>query len=630
VPDAPPPAPSEAEILRQIVDTSATVIVGLRPDGTVFEWNPAAATLYGMDRDAVLGVDYVERFIAPEQRDGVRADIRKVLGGNPTTGYADDSVLADGSRRTLVWNVRRVLAPDGTPYGVVAIGQDITQWLRDQELFRLVFEHSSDGLVIGDTDGVIDCNPAALAMLGLTERSQLVGRSAAHWSPPFQPDGAPSREKSREYGDETARRGAMRFEWMHRSADGRDVPVDVTVRRARFAGREISVATWHDLSARRAREAERAALEQRLFAAQKLESVGHLAGGIAHDFNNLLTALRGAVELARIEVGDTHAATAELDLALGVADRAAALTRQLLLVGRRATPVAHRPVDLARVVDDALAIARRSMPPTIDFDVALPERAVPVLGDEGQLELVVLNLVLNARDAMPDGGIVTVELEVAEGAAMLRVADTGTGMDAATQARVFDPFFSTKPVSHGTGLGLAVVYGIVSQAGGTVTVRSAPGDGAAFTVTLPCTDGEIATVDAPVPEGGDPGGAVVLLVEDEAQVRATARRTLERAGYVVLEARHGADALTLVRERGDRIALVLTDVRMPEMDGASLARALEREAPALPVVFMSGYDRLGLGETSALPPGARFVEKPFAREALLATLRDALAGAATR
>ncbi len=621
---AEPPQPSHEQVLQQIVDTAATVIVGLRADGTVFEWNPAAVALYGIERADALGMDYVERCIAPEQRHLVRADIRSVLAGTPTRGFIDESILPDGRRRSLMWNVDRVLGPDGVPFGIVAIGSDMTEQLREREIFRAVFESSSDGLLIGDRDGVIDCNPAALRILGLADRTELVGRSAASFSPPRQPDGEESIAKSKRLGRETVERGESHFEWVHRRADGRDVPVDVTVRRVRVDGRDISVSTWHDLTEARAIESERAALEQRLFSAQKLEAVGHLAGGIAHDFNNLLTAIRGAVELARLDLRDTHPAAAELDLAMSVADRAAALTRQLLVVGRRAGPMQPVPVDLVGVVREAMAIAARSFPEGIAVDMALPDGEAVVQGDVGQLEQVVLNLVLNARDAMPSGGFVTVEVERMPESVVLRVTDTGIGMDAATQARIFEPFFSTKPVSHGTGLGLSVVYGIVTQAGGSVVVRSAAGQGATFTVTLPRIEAGVAPPSARAVAPEPAVDATVLLVEDEAQVRATTRRTLERAGYRVLEARHGRDALDLLRRQPGTVDVVLTDVRMPEMDGAALFAAVGQVAPRLPVVFMSGYDRVGLDATSALPPGAPFVEKPFTRDALLGALRQAL------
>ncbi|MCU0618678.1 MAG: PAS domain S-box protein [Gemmatimonadaceae bacterium] len=616
--------PSQEHVLQQIVDTASTVILGLRTDLTVFEWNPAAEALYGIARADAIGMAYLDRCIAAEQRDAVRADIAKVLAGTPTRGFIDDSILPDGSRRSLIWNVDRVVARDGTPFGIVAIGADITEQLREREIFRAIFESSSDGLLIADSDGVIDCNPAALRILGLTERAALVGRRAASFSPPRQPDGEDSMAKARRLGRETMERGAAHFEWVHRRADGRDVPVDVSVRRVRVDGRDISVSTWHDLSAARALEAERAALEQRLFSAQKLEAVGHLAGGIAHDFNNLLTAIRGAIELARLDLRDSHPAATELDLALGVADRAAALTRQLLVVGRRAGPMQARPVDFVEVVREAIAIATRSFPETIGVDLALPDGAAVVHGDMGQLEQVVLNLVLNARDAMPGGGLVTVEVEAHPTTVVLRIVDAGVGMDAATQARIFEPFFSTKPVSHGTGLGLSVVYGIVSQAGGSIAVQSAPGQGATFTVTLPRVEAAPVAVDRVAVMAPIAAHEAVLLVEDEAQVRATTRRMLERAGYRVLEARHGRDALDLLRRHPGAIDVVLTDVRMPEMDGGALFTALAQVAPRLPVVFMSAYDRVGLDATSALPPGAPFVEKPFTRDALLGTLREAL------
>ena len=385
---------------------------------------------------------------------------------------------------------------------------------------------------------------------------------------------------------------------------------------------------------------DRAQLEARLAQAEKLEAVGQLAGGVAHDFNNLLTAVLGNLDLVAAAVPPTDPARLDLAEARRAAERAAELTRQLLAYGRRQV-LSPRLLDVNAVLAENAVLLRRTLPATMAFDL-VPAPSVPrVRADPGQLVRVLMNLVLNARDAVRAAGGGTVRIETAErhvddvglpgrgpgGPAdapapgryvAIVVADTGTGMDAATRARVFEPFFTTKPVGEGTGLGLATVFGIVAQSGGTVQLESEPGRGTTFTVLLPAVDEE----DDARPSPDAPRGAeTVLVVEDDASVRGVARRMLERHGYTVFEAEHGVDALGQIEHRGDEVDLVLTDVRMPGLDGRELARRLRAERPSLPVVLMSGYP-----SESATAADLRFLAKPFTAGALLHMVRDALDG----
>ena len=382
---------------------------------------------------------------------------------------------------------------------------------------------------------------------------------------------------------------------------------------------------------------DRAQLEARLAQAEKLEAVGQLAGGVAHDFNNLLTAIIGNLDLVAAAVPPTDPARLDLAEARRAAERAAELTRQLLAYGRRQV-LSPRLLDVNAVLAENAVLLRRALPTTMTFEVA-PAPSVPhVRADPGQLVRVLMNLVLNARDAVRAAGGGTVRIETGErriddvasrrghgGAAgapapgryvAIVVADTGTGMDAATRARAFEPFFTTKPIGEGTGLGLATVFGIVAQSGGTVQVESEPGRGTTFTVLLPAVDEEDDAAPAPdAPRGAE----TVLVVEDDASVRGVARRMLERHGYTVFEAEHGVDALGQIEHRGDEVDLVLTDVRMPGLDGRELARRLRAARPSLPVVLMSGYP-----SESATAADLRFLAKPFTAGALLHTVRDAL------
>jgi len=384
---------------------------------------------------------------------------------------------------------------------------------------------------------------------------------------------------------------------------------------------------------------DRAQLEARLAQAEKLEAVGQLAGGVAHDFNNMLTAVIGNLDLVAGAVPAGTAARLDLAEARRAAERAAELTRQLLAYGRKQV-LSPRLLDVNRVLEENATLLHRALPSTTPFEVA-PAAALPVVrADPGQLVRVLMNLVLNARDAVRAAGGGSVRVETAERRiseetatrlpglqggtppapgryVAITVRDTGTGMDAATCARIFEPFFTTKPVGEGTGLGLATVFGIVAQSGGAVQVESAPGQGSAFTILLPAVDDAGA---ATPPSSAAPGGAeTVLVVEDDVGVRGVARRVLERNGYTVLEAGHGAEALRCVAERPDAVDLVLTDVRMPGIDGRELARRLRADHPTLRVMLMSGYSSEG-GETGDLP----FLPKPFTPAALLVAVREAI------
>jgi PAS domain S-box-containing protein len=417
------------------------------------------------------------------------------------------------------------------------------------------------------------------------------------------------------------------------------------------AGRAVRmIGAMEDVTAQRQ-------LEARLRQAQKLEAVGQLAGGVAHDFNNLLTVISGNLEFARGALPGEHPARPDLDQIAYAAERARSLVRQLLTFSRR-QPVQPRHVRPAVLVRDTERMLRRVLGEEIVFEVRADDRAPAVFADPGQLEQVLVNLAVNARDAMLSrrhghpgtGGVLTVEVDGIEllpaeaaawdglapgGYVRLRVRDTGHGMDPATRARVFEPFFTTKEVGGGTGLGLATVLGIVQQAGGAVAVDSAPGAGATFTILLPAA-GDAASPDGvpsrPAADGGAlaAGRGTVLLVEDEAAVRATTRRILERHGYRVLEARHGADGLLVWRAAGGAVDALVSDVRMPELDGPGLAAALRRERPDLPIVLMSGYAADAVPEARALPASAVFLDKPFEPEALLRAVARALAGAPAR
>jgi PAS domain S-box-containing protein len=358
---------------------------------------------------------------------------------------------------------------------------------------------------------------------------------------------------------------------------------------------------------------ERKILEEQLRQAQKMEAVGQLAGGIAHDFNNLLTVIGGYAEIARHRIG-AGPGSADLKEIQRAAERAAGLTRQLLAFARRQVlePVL---LDLNEVAGALVPMLSRLLATDIEIAMLAADGLPPVLADRAQLEQVVINLAINARDAMPEGGTLAIETLHDQGLVHLSVSDTGTGIDPAHLERIFEPFFTTKEVGLGTGLGLSTVDGIVTQSGGRVDVSSQPGMGSTFTVILPAAPEDRG--DEPVARRNEPslgGHETILLCEDEAAVRQLVELVLTGAGYTVLAAATPADALALCARYGDGIDALVTDVVMPGMSGLELADRLH----PLRALFISGYS------AEAVPPGSAFLEKPFDHAALLAEVRDLL------
>jgi PAS domain S-box-containing protein len=380
-------------------------------------------------------------------------------------------------------------------------------------------------------------------------------------------------------------------------------------------------------------------LEAQLIQAHKMESVGRLAGGIAHDFNNLLTSILGYAELAaqRLEVGPPPRQELEAIKEAGL--RAADLTRQLLAFSRKQVLQA-RILDLNAVAKGFEQILRRTIGEHIDFRTVLQPELGSVLADRGQVEQILMNLVVNARDAMPSGGrliVRTCDVQVDEALARQRpglqpgryvamaVEDTGVGMDAATQAHLFEPFFTTKELGRGTGLGLSTVYGIVKQSGGHIAVESAPGKGSRFEVLFPRVEAKAQNDTSSVPVlGCGRGTETVLVVEDELAVLDLACRILKSAGYSVLTARNGLEALEIVRGHSGPIDLLLTDVVMPRIAGPELARQFHALRPGSRVLYMSGYTGETVGRQGVLPEGVQLVEKPFTPDVLTARVRKTL------
>ena len=423
-------------------------------------------------------------------------------------------------------------------------------------------------------------------------------------------------------------------EWRHQSKDGRLIDVEIAAHDIEFNGHPGRLVVAHDVT-------ERKRLESQLLQSQKLEAVGQLAAGVAHDFNNLLNVITGYSELLLRSLpagGTDRERTEQIRRA---AERGGGLTRQLLAFSRRQV-LEPRVLDLNTALADVQSMLTRLIGEDIRMVTSFDPALGRVFADPGQMEQVLVNLVVNARDAMPAGGALVLETSnvdldetyarthpgsTAGPHVRLAVSDTGHGMDVATASRVFEPFFTTKPRGKGTGLGLATVHGIVQQSGGHVDVYTEPGHGTTFKIYLPRVE---APEDVPA-EGAarvDPhgGSETIVLVEDEDGLRALIREVLEDAGYRVVEAADPEHGLAAVRAEPQGIDLLMTDVILPQMRGNELADRVREMSPRARVLFMSGYTDEAIGQHAVLAPGAPFLQKPFSLTALLAKVRAVLEG----
>ena len=390
---------------------------------------------------------------------------------------------------------------------------------------------------------------------------------------------------------------------------------------------------------------ERRRLEDELRQAQKMEAIGRLAGGVAHDFNNLLTAINGYADLVLERMSPLDPAYEEIREIRRAGERATALTRQLLAFGRRQV-LEPQVLDLRDLVTGLEPMLRRLIGENIDLVFVTSDQPALVRADPGQLQQVVMNLAINARDAMPSGGSLAIEVQPidfdepftdrhlgvdAGRFAMLAVTDTGIGMDETTQSHVFEPFFTTKPAGKGTGLGLSTVWGIVRQSGGQVWFYSEQGVGTAFKVYFPLVEGDAPAAFQPAPSRRSIGGTeTILVVEDEQSVRGVVVRVLERLGYTPLVAPDAAAAIPIAAAFHGAIDLLLTDVVMPGMGGPELARQLQAVRPGLPVLFVSGYTDDAIVQHGVLEPGVEFLQKPFTPDALARRVREVLDGSRDR
>lgn len=588
-------AEEDRQRYHELFHAVPVAITRLDAEGQVADLNRAAPLLYGWSREELLGAQFSD-FVSEGDRPAQQACVAEAR----TRGFASIELnlrAQDGATRAITRHTRVLRGETGDFQGLLCVDQDLTaRRIAERAAFRhlLALQRVDTGVLIAEADqNIIYVNPAFSRHLGLT-------------------DGVPATlptlfERLPANAQALTATGGPRE--LRLQLEGRTVGLQSTLATAGDGEREW-VLTSRDDSAHET-------LLAQLHEAQKHEVIGQLAGGLAHDFNNLLVAIRSYADLA----ASGPAADLEAHLA-GIreaAEQAAALTRQLLAFARR-VPVQPVVLDLYAEVQRSLPLLRTLVGERVNISVEATHFDVPVRADPGQLEQILVNLVVNARDAIQGNGQVTIRLSAAAETARLEVEDNGSGIEDALQTRVFEPFFTTKPVGEGTGLGLAAVHGIVNQHGGAISVRSKLGEGTTFIVTLPLTQ-EAPTGVPPAAASPPPReGTTVLLVEDNDVVRRVALRVLRGAGYRVLEARHAQEAID---QLGPNVQILFSDLIMPGMTGAELMEVARARHPSLKFLLTSGYY-----DPHSLPLGtnaARVLAKPYDPATLLQAISEALA-----
>ncbi len=601
-------------------------------------WSPRFREILGASEHESGTLQAVVSRVPPEDAEFVRAAVTRAHDPNGD-GYYDVEHRYMHPTLGTRWFLTRSSTQFGevggkrVPVRTVGAVMDITARRKseqEQEQQSQILDATSDFVAMAEPDGsLVYLNRAGRQLLGIGPAATLAGFTlhAAHAASSLRrlvDEGLPA----------AARDGAWRGEAELHRHDGSLVPVSQVLLSHR--GHDGRVVRYSTIARDISRERQ---LEESMRQSQKMEAIGRLAGGIAHDFNNMLCASLALSHLAASRIGPENSAYGDLQEIIGVTERAAALTQQLLAFGRRQV-LRPRVVDVGAVLTRMTSMIRRLVGEHIHLTVSVPPGApVRVKVDPTHLEQVVLNLGINAGDAMEQGGHLGIACLVCEVAgpeaarldlapgryAVIAVSDDGMGMDAQTRARVFEPFFTTKEGGRGTGLGLATVFGIIKQSGGNVVVRSEVGRGSVFEAYVPVTDEPLTEEHPPSPSAPRPqSGALILVAEDERSVRQVVVSVLERAGYRVLEASDPRFALMLARDHDGPIDLLLTDVVMPRMSGTELAQQLSAERPDLRVLFMSGYADDSMVQRGLLDPGVHFLPKPVTPDQLLDAVAAAL------
>ncbi|HVQ70290.1 MAG TPA: PAS domain S-box protein [Bradyrhizobium sp.] len=619
-------------LFSAVVESSNDAIITKLLDGTITGWNGAAERLFGFTAAEAIGKS-INIIVPPDRRDEVRNIVERISRAEPIEHYETSRVRKNGSTVDVSLSISPIRAASGKIVGITKAARDITENKRTEQALsqeieerRRIFDSSNDLILVTDTAGnFIQVSPSVTAILGY-HPSDMIGHSAVEFIHPDDLDHTRSEMRA-------ARRGQSKrnFETRYVNKESKAVALNWTgtwsepVRRHFFIGRDLT---------------EKQAAEAQLRHAQKMDAVGQLTGGVAHDFNNILTVITGTIGILEEAVADQPQLAAIAKLIDEAAERGANLTKHLLAFARK-QPLQPVEVDVNALVLEAAKLLHPTLGEHIEITPLLAEDAWTALADPNQLTTAVLNLAINARDAMPNGGKLALETsnifldenyanmqsEVAPGNyVMIAVSDTGTGIPPALLERVFEPFFTTKEVGKGTGLGLSMVFGFVKQSGGHVKIYSEEGHGTSVKIYLPRATGLQQTpAEALVSSTVEGGHETILVVEDDTLVRRYVMTQIQSLGYATLEASNASDALRIIDDV-PTIDLLFTDVIMPgAMNGRQLVDEALKRRPGLKTLYTSGYTENAIVHHGRLDSGVLLLAKPYRKSELAKMIRLALA-----
>lgn len=625
----------KTHFLQKIIDTIPSPIFYKDIRGRYIGCNKAFEQAVGLQKERIIG--RTMRDIMPEDFAEKNEALDKDLFRNPgVQAYEMSLTYADGGLRHIIANKATYTRADGSLAGLVGVISDITsQKLMQEEIrlseerYRTLFEESSDGFFLTSVEGrILDISPAGHRLLGFETKEEIteVNFYNLYHNPP---------DKER-FSEEIAARGFIKdFEAEILRKDGSRIILSINAKAVSGGLGNITGyrGVFKDITKHKI-------LEDQLFQAQKMEAIGKLTGGIAHDFNNMIMAIVGYATLIHSKVAEDDPARRNIEQLMGVTERASNLTKRLLAFGRKQV-ISLKPVSINEIVNRVEHLLSRLIGEHIEFTTSLDKQSLTVMADSGQIDQILINLATNARDAMPRGGTLTVstsseyideEFVRAHGYgapgiyACLSVRDTGTGMNAETQKKIFDPFFTTKEVGKGTGLGLSIVYGIVKQHNGFISVKSGHGEGTEFRMLLPTVKSKAKSLESQLSmmpftvEGKE----TVLLTEDDSGVREITRAVLESAGYRVIEAVDGQDAIEKFCKSSERIKFLLLDVIMPKKNGREVYDEITGISPDVKALFFSGYTEDILNRNGMVDDELNFISKPVPPNELLKKIRDIL------